>query len=202
MTTTSQSRPGQSVVDALDELAGIYGRLYDEMVGAAERWFGALEPLGRRLTTALPAAKPCCPEIPPPCWMPRELGTVCSQVCPGGTATVCLKVVNRGATARTFTVATGSEDGGVSITSSPLELGPMEQGTVVAAVTVDVEACQGQTRPLLLWVHGCHRHVLRWHVTSGPRAVAACQEVVVEDAPDVVHHWYDHFYCDHPCTHG
>jgi hypothetical protein len=24
----------------------------------------------------------------------------------------------------------------------------------------------------------------------------------VEDCPDLLHHWYDHFYCNRPCTHG
>jgi hypothetical protein len=24
--------------------------------------------------------------------------------------------------------------------------------------------------------------------------------VEVEDCPDLIHHWYDHFYCDRPCT--
>src|SRR5262249_11830013 len=36
----------------------------------------------------------CSCDIPPPCWMPRNLGEVVTHVCPGGTATLRVRVTN------------------------------------------------------------------------------------------------------------
>jgi hypothetical protein len=29
--------------------------------------------------------------------------------------------------------------------------------------------------------------------------MCADTEVEIEDCPDLIHHWYDHFYCERPC---
>jgi hypothetical protein len=206
--------PTQAMTEALDDLAGIYGELYADWLRATTRLFEVLERQGREVgdvVTALPTiarlpAASCSREIPPPCWMPRELGERASHVCPGQTATICLRIVNCGASSRTVTVETGTDDDGVSITNSPLQLGAMEEGTVLVSYTGAADCRQGDPRRLLIWVRGCREHLLRWTVTVtvGRRATGSCHHVDVEDCPDHVHHWYDHFYCEHPCraTHG
>jgi len=27
-------------------------------------------------------------------------------------------------------------------------------------------------------------------------------DIEIEDCPDLIHHWYDHFYCPRPCLGG
>lgn len=200
-----------TATDTLGDLARIYEELYADWLRAATRLFEVFERQGREVgdvVAALPAlpaiaqppAASCSCEIPPPCWMPRELGERASQVCPGHTATVCLRIVNCGASSRTVTVDTGTNTDGVSITNSPLELGAMEEGTVVVSYTAAADCQHRDARRLLLWVRGCREHLLRWNVTVGRGAIGSCHHVDVEDCPDNVHRWYDHFYCAHPCS--
>lgn len=200
----------QSIMSTVDDLVGIYSQLYDDWSRAATQLMDVFEQGARQAGTTLPAlpalptlpklpASKCSCEIPPPCWMPRELGERRSQLCPGQTATICLRIVNCGMSARTLTVTTGTDATGVSITNSPLKLGPMEEGTVVVSYKADSGTEHSEPHRILLWVNGCNQHLLRWTVTAGHRSGGACHHVDVEDCPDNVHHWYDHFYCAHTC---
>jgi hypothetical protein len=158
-----------------------------------------LAPLSACATPAKGKSTSCGCDIPPPCWAPQPIGDVDSGVCPGATATVRIHVTNCGATTRTMTFqAVGT---GVTITPASLPLGPMERGKVVASVTLPADADLGSRREVLVWVRGCHDHYLRWTIYAASRAECGCEEVHVSDCPDYVHHWYDHFYCDHPCLH-
>ena len=140
----------------------------------------------------------CGCAIPPPCWLPKTLGSVRSDVCAGGTATIRLLVENCGATRREITVATtGADAKDVTFSPSSLTLDRMERGVLTA--TLPAPAQPGEGKEALLWVHGCHDHYLRWTVKTARRACDSCHEIEVDDCPDYVHHWYDHFYCDHPC---
>jgi len=55
---------------------------------------------------------------------------------------------------------------------------------------------------VLVWIRGCVDHVVRWTVKSSRRGSDCCHELEIDDCPDYVHHWYDHFYCPRPCRHG
>ena len=140
----------------------------------------------------LPASSCGC-DIPPPCWYPKAAGEVTSHVCPGGTATLRIRITNCGPTARTIQVEGGKE---MKVEPATLQLGPMERGVV----TVSQEVKDGQEH--LIWVHGCHDHFIRWTVETAKRGSDSCHELEVEDCPDYLHHWYDHFYCAHPCPGG
>jgi hypothetical protein len=145
----------------------------------------------------------CGCEIPPPCWVPRKLGRKQTRACPGESATVALRLENCGVRPRSFAIESSGDDEGIAITPAKLTLGPFERASVSAVLPVAANAAKGSERELLLWVRGCHDHVLRWTVTAGRPAVRCCPCVVdVRDCPDLVHHWYDHFYCEHPCRHG
>jgi len=139
----------------------------------------------------------CSCQIPPPCWVPQPIGEVACHICPGGTATVRLRITNCGATKRDIRV----EAAGATITPANLALGPMERGFVTASVSIPPDAANGQEYEVLLWVRGCNDHYLRWLVKVASRGTNCCHEVEVEDCPDPIHHWYDHFYCEHPCMH-
>jgi hypothetical protein len=151
------------------------------------------------LSACMSPATRCGCDIPPPCWAPQPMGDVESHVRPGETATLRVHVTNCGATSRTMKIeAVGA---GVTITPDSLPLGPMQRGLSLVSLTTTKDADPGTEREVLVWVRGCHDHYLRWTVTVSTQRGWSDDDVHVEDCPDYVHHWYDHFYCDRPCVH-
>jgi hypothetical protein len=141
------------------------------------------------------AAQGCSCTIPPACWMPVDAGTVRTTACAGAKATLSVRVTNCGATPRDITVeANLKASQGGTITPPNLVVGPME--TATSTVTVNVP--DGHEQQYLIWVRGCKSHFIRWTVATGEHC-AGSSTVDVDDCPDNVHHWYDHFYCQHPC---
>ncbi|MDH3522188.1 MAG: hypothetical protein OES32_01250 [Acidobacteriota bacterium] len=138
-------------------------------------------------------------DIPEPCWMPQSAGEVVSQVCPGSVATLKIEITNCDATGRLYQVsAAGSAAGSVSIQPTSLALGAKERGTVTATLKAP-DATAGQKLEALIWVRGCREHYLRWTVSVGDQGGACCHVVEIDDCPDYIHHWYDHFYCPRSC---
>lgn len=146
-------------------------------------------------------ASGCSCEIPEPCWMPKRLPEVTSHACPGSRAKVRLRVTNCGMDKRTITVTVqGSGAASVTVKPKSLTIDPFDTGEFTAAVKVpddDAELVRAQ-----LWVHGCRDHVLPWQVTVSDCGCGALHEIDIEDCPDLVHHWYDHFYCQRSCHGG
>lgn len=252
MNTTMRRQP----LDTVAEISDLFGQgmklsldlLESLSASSISRMSQMMSPstlvgLKPRLTTIMaPVAGSNC-RIPPPCWAPQPIGEVTCHVCPGGTATVRLRITNCGPTRRDIRVesagktrgarieqpdlalgpmerdfatasvpvptdATSGQEGevetsgktrGVTIEPPNLALGPMERDFVTASVPVPTDAISGQEGEVLLWVHGCQNHYLRWTVKVASRGASCCHEVGVEDCPDLVHHWYDHFYCERPC---
>jgi hypothetical protein len=143
----------------------------------------------------LPKSGSCC-EIPPPCWMPKELGPLSSHACPGATATLRFRVTNCGIESRTILV---EADQGATVNPGSLQLGPLQRGWVTVSFTAPASSCDGDCTEILVRVQGCNRFYLRWTVRISKRGCDCCHEIDVEDCPDLVHHWYDHFYCQRPC---
>jgi hypothetical protein len=144
----------------------------------------------------------CCCEVPPPCWMPRPLGDLSSHVCRGGTATVRLRITNCGITGTKVAVEAAGKPAdtqGVKIEPASLDLESMERGWITVSFTVPAEAGDCSCREILLWVRGCRNHFLRWKVCTAHRGADSCHEVWVEDCPDFIHRWSDHFYCYRSC---
>lgn len=138
-------------------------------------------------------------EIPPPCWYPRAAGALTSHVCPGGTATLRIRVENCGPVRRTVTLEAPA---GIKLEPDTLDLGPMERGACVASRPLGATASAGDSEEVLIWIHACHKHFIRWTVAAARRGADCCHEVCLQDCPDELHHWYDHFYCHHPCAAG
>ena len=156
----------------------------------------------RFLQTGLDRIRPkrgCGCEIPPPCWMPEDLGSVTSHPCHGGLASLGIHVINKSMAQRVINLGTGTNGKGVTFSPASLTLGPMESGWVTATVTASDEC--DQDGEILLWVRGCRDHFVRWRIRPLRRGADCCHEIEVEDAPELVHHWYDHFYCVRPCVH-
>jgi len=140
----------------------------------------------------------CGCEIPPPCWVPQPLGEFTTEACPGNSGVLRLTVTNCGMVGRTITVS--ATNAAVKVTPASLTLGPMEEGLVVLSLDVPAAASKGQTQKSLVWIHGCKEYFLRWTVVVAASGVSCCAtDVELEDCPDLIHHWYDHFYCQRPC---
>lgn len=178
-------RMGEGVLDALQ------GR----------RTTGLVSTLVRTMPRVPMAGSGCGCHAPPPCWMPRELGEIRSRVCAGGTATLRVRVTNCSASPRKVAVDARPEVTGLTIDPSSLALGPLERGVALATLAIPAKAGVGEEREALIWVRGCRDHVLRWTVRVASRAGDCGHEIDVEDCPDLVHHWYDHFSCERPCGH-
>jgi hypothetical protein len=143
----------------------------------------------------------CGCDIPPPCWVPLTLDEVRTPVCAGSKAVVRLNITNCGFTKRTVTVTTTLTAADVQPKSVALEA--LERATVVLSIDVPAASPEGEERRAVIWVDGCRDHVIPWTVTTSCRNQDCCREVSIEDCPDLVHHWYDHFYCERGCRpHG
>jgi len=184
-------------LDLLQSLSGSSASAIDQLMSPS--MVGGLLPKMKAMMA--PVTDGCC-KIPPPCWMPQSIGEVTCHVCPGGTAVVRLHISNCGATRRDIAIEAAGQVTGVTITPANLSLGPMEREFVTASVPVPAEAGTRREFEVLLWVRGCRDHYLRWTVKVAARGASCCHEVDVEDCPDPIHHWYDHFYCARPCGHS
>ena len=209
--TTTTTRPLSETIDAfsdfveqstrlsmdlLESLSASSTSMLSQMMSPA-----TMRSLMPKMTTMMmPRAGGSC-QIPPPCWAPQPIGDVACHVCPGGTATIRLRVTNCGVTKRDIKVEAAGKTPGVTVTPPNLALGPLERDFVTASVPVPADAATGHEYEILLWVHGCQDHYLRWTVKVASRGASCCHEVEVEDCPDLIHHWYDHFYCERPCVH-
>jgi hypothetical protein len=144
---------------------------------------------------SLPKFRGCC-EIPPPCWMPRELCSVSVHVCPGGTASLRFRITNCDMESRTFTV---EADQDATVTPASLTLGKFERGWVTVSFGAPVTSGDGESKELLVFVHGCNSYYVRWTIQTSNHGCDCCHEIDIADCPDQIHHWYDHFYCPRPC---
>lgn len=144
----------------------------------------------------------CSCDIPPPCWLPRSLGDVITSVCPGGTATLRVRVTNCTVSARDIRISpAGQPDDIKLIDVKPpvMSVGPMERSVFIVTAAIPATASFGQEFEILIWVRGCLDHYLRWTVKVAKRGADCCFEIDVDDCQDYIHHWYDHFYCERPC---
>lgn len=199
MNTTTSTPPLRETVAALEDLFREGMRIgldmFDTLAGS--RSSAMLGQLLRRVAPQLQSAGQCSCHIPQPCWMPRELGEVLSHVCPGGAATLRIRVTNCSISPRDIRIDVPAE--GVKANPPVLQLRPFERGTSVLSVAIPADAAQCEEREFLIWVSGCLNHYLRWTVKADHRGADCCHEVEVEDCTDNIHHWYDHFYCVRPC---
>ncbi len=197
MKTTTASAVGEAaraMGDLLGRWAQISGELLESFAGAA----GSV--IAPRLNCRCQSGGCTC-EIPPPCWAPQPLCPVETAACAGTEVSVRLEITNCGLTPRKIKIEAGTKTPGLTINPDNLDLGPMERGWAIASLAMRPDATHGEKREVWLMVRGCQDHLLRWTVRVGRRG-DSCREVQVEDCPDLVHHWYDHFYCQRECVHS
>lgn len=175
-------------------------------IDAARQWLDTIETMSRTLAannSLLTGAGSSCCDIPPPCWMPRHIGDFHSAACPCGTALLRVHVKNCQPRSERIDIAVKSEQElEVKIVPESATVGPMQSKTFTLAVTIPEDVCPNDIFDLVVWVAGCNDYYGHWRVRVADGASGSCQEVHVEDCPDYVHHWYDHFYCARPCFSG
>jgi hypothetical protein len=138
-------------------------------------------------------------QIPPPCWMPKPLGEVKSVGRAGDTVKICFVITNCTMATHHESVFTSTPNTGLTFTPPFLTLGPMERAEIEVSYHIPGAVPLGEKREILMWVRGCKLFFLRWIVIVSAIPSAGCYEVEVKDCPDLIHHWYDHFYCPRPC---
>ncbi len=206
MSTTRTATAAREMEDAVRELA-------DVVEDGVELAFRLLGSLAKGPTTVVERVREQVPEglfkragcgcnIPPPCWMPVTLGELTSHACAGAKATVRFRVTNCGGGESQVSLDAVSPGPLVDITGSPAPLRSMERAILSASIDIPADADDETRYEILLWVRGCRDHFLRWTVKVGRRGTECCHELDVEDCPDLIHHWYDHFYCEHRCWGG
>lgn len=186
MKTSSRAIPVREIGTTLSELLKTQARLGAQLMEVVSQ-------------TQLPRSSSCC-DIPEPCWMPVSLGDIDSVACPGATVVVRLLISNCDRIKHNYTVSVAGADAAmVSLSPTTLSIGPKERRQVLAKLKIPDDAKDCQDYEVILWVRGCKEHYARWSVTVGNNSGECCHEVEVEDCPDLIHHWYDHFYCVRPC---
>jgi hypothetical protein len=174
-----------------------------EVTRAVLESFGALARSAAAINPFLTTAQRSCCDIPPACWLPRPLGELTSSACPCGTALIRFRVSNCQPVPASVMVRVPGESGlDIKVTPQQAVLQPMERKWFTVVATVPQDACKGEAYENVLWVAGCNEHYLRWTVRVADGISGGCHEIEVEDCPDYVHHWYDHFYCKRPCFAG
>jgi hypothetical protein len=140
----------------------------------------------------------CC-EIPPPCWMPRPLCEVVSYGKAGNAASITFAITNDSMTTRAISISTTTSLTGLTFSAHQLILGPMGRGRLEVTYTIPATLTPAPGTEILLWIQGCKLYFLRWTIKAGPISGDTNYEVCVNDGPEYLHHWYDHFYCPRPC---
>ena len=154
------------------------------------------------VTQAANRLSPGC-EIPPPCWEPKHAGTCTVELAPGNKALVRVHMMNCGWTRQVVTItALGKLAGWMSFSPTTLILDPQERATLTVTVQVPTWAKAGERLSGPIIVRGCGDHYVRVEiVVSDCNGTSVC-DVMIDDCPDHIHHWYDHFYCPRPCRNG
>ncbi|MEA2876667.1 MAG: hypothetical protein QOF14_1863 [Hyphomicrobiales bacterium] len=151
-----------------------------------------------------PSHAPSCCHIPEPCWMPLQHGPIHCLLEAGSHGTLDLDITNEDFQAHSYAIqATGADAGLVKINPPVLTLGPKLRGTVQATFALPNPATKKHYEAVI-WVIGCRSHYIRWRVDVADKCCDArcCHELSIQDQPDYVMHWYDHFYCARPCMGG
>jgi hypothetical protein len=191
-----------SVDSSVGDAIALMRNLFDQSAQFGTAILGVLSKGGSFMAlpdiSKLNQSSGCC-DIPPPCWEPQPLGEVTSFVAAGGKATVRFRITNCGFTSRTITVVVAKPVPALTFSPASLTLGPMERGVISASFEIGTDAKKGFEEELVLFVRGCRNYYLRWIITVADCGVDMCNEIEVNDCPDMIHHWYDHFYCPRHC---
>ena len=149
----------------------------------------------------MPSWGSCC-DIPPPCWMPRCAGDAVCRLAPGDTGELRLMITNADYVSHTYNLqAAGNGAADVTFPVTSFTLTPKERRQVTVTFTMPAGPPPGGgPYEVVIWVRGCLDHYARWTLQESTKSRHCCHEACIEDEPDYIVHWYDHFYCKRHCS--
>ncbi len=201
MTSTTEKAPLGGVPAALRNLFQAQMKLSTDMFEAMTGM--SMPDLSSQLSKRVRCGPRSCCDIPEPCWMPRRLCDCTSHVAQCHSACINVVIENCDRNRREVVVgAIGDDAKLVTVTPDKVALSPFERKTVKICLSVPDDAPTGHIYEVVILVRGCRDYVFRWSVSVGTLGMDSCHEVEIEDCPDYLHHWYDHFYCHRPCNEG
>lgn len=186
----------QTLAKLLEQSAHLGVGILESLVRSSPQVLQSLGQLAS-LGSSLPSCSSC--DIPPPCWMPKPLCAVTSLGRGRNKVGLRFAITNCSMMVRKVSVFTSTKNSQLSFSATELDLGPMERGELDVSYVIPAGSPVGQKTELLIWVRGCRLHFLRWTVVVGLIGADTCYEIDVKDCPELIHHWYDHFYCPRPC---
>jgi hypothetical protein len=182
MNATSGSTTARSLGDAFALLMDVPIRMATALAGAATQ-----------------VTAPGC-DIPPPCWEPRPAGSCRMTLTPGGTGQLRIHVTNCEWRRHVVGInAAGKLAAWLTLTPTMVIIEPQETATIIVTVHVPADMKPGLRAAGVLLVRGCLGHAVRLDVGVADCAQCAVCDIAIQDCPDHIHHWYDHFYCPRPC---
>ena len=183
----------KAVMNLIREEVNLGSALFEAITG---------QPVSKLRTLVPPMPKrgrECC-EIPPPCWMPQPAGDCVSHTGECKSASLDLVVNNTAIQPRPVSIhVSGTGAGLVQVTPPAATVPALDRRTFTLTVTVPQNTPNGILVDVLVLVKGCKTHYLHWKVSVGTVGFCDCSEIDIDDGPDLIHHWYDHFYCPRPC---
>ena len=187
---------------SLGEAATLFTNLIGHSAKAGLSILGALGAVPEKLLCDIGQGRPimsdCGCEIPPPCWQPQPLGEVTSFAAPGAQATLRFRITNATFSARTIDFI-ASPATNVTFSEDPVSLAPLQRRVVLAFFQVPSSTKEGSEDEVVIFIRGCRNYYVRWTVKVMDCGSTMCNEIDLEDEPDLIHHWYDHFYCHREC---
>jgi hypothetical protein len=188
------------ITDSLKGLVGAQVALGREIVKLFVDGAGGALGVLRDCGIGPPKHSACC-EIPEPCWMPVSGGEVECSLRPGGQGQVTVTLTNGDHLSRTFAAhALGTNASLVSVSPANVTLPPKGRATITFTFTMPSGGSSAQAAyDFALWIVGCRSHYVRWEIDACGCEDCCRRHLAIEDRPDYVVHWYDHFYCAKPC---
>jgi hypothetical protein len=186
---------GQTFRELIDAQIGLGGEVL-KLLGKGTS--GAISGLGG---LGFPASRSSCCDMPDPCWMPQCGGEAHCRLAEGGTGVIRITLTNDDRVSHAYSLqAAGFGAGLVSFSTPNITLGPKERTVIIATFTMPTgQAAPAVPYDVVVWVRGCREHYFRWIISTGHRGKACCHETAINDGPNNIVHWYDHFYCPRPC---
>jgi hypothetical protein len=183
-------------------------RLVEAEIEKAKKFLGGVAAEAHELTGAVRIKRGCETHdcscgIPTPCWLPEDLGDADVNVEGGDTAHLTMRVRNTDGQQRNVTAqVTGSGSQLVAPAAASMMVTGFGWGTFSFSVAVPHQSPAGTYADVQIAIQGCRRHVINWRVITVEKCETkenADVEIVVCDGAELIHHWYDHFYCRRPC---
>ncbi len=139
-------------------------------------------------------------EIPPPCWEPRLVATCTLELAPSSTGLIRIHVSNCGWTRQVASVtALGRLAGSLTMQPTALSIDPQDRARFVVTVHPPKGLKPGQSLSGVVLMRGCKDYAIRVEIKISDCPGTTTCDVSIDDCPDHVHHWYEHFYCPRPC---